>query len=118
MKPLYALLLLATTAVQADQDCTAPVTQADMNICAFQDYQRADAKINTAYKKLAATLDKEQLGRLKTAQRAWITFRDAQCRYEAGVYEGGTIAPLVHSSCLTNLTEQRTKDLNALLDQP
>ncbi|MDX7780227.1 lysozyme inhibitor LprI family protein [Aeromonas hydrophila] len=64
------------------------------------------------------SLDKEQLGRLKTAQRAWITFRDAQCRYEAGVYEGGSIDPLVHSSCLTKLTEQRTKDLIAQLDQP
>ncbi|WP_259236807.1 lysozyme inhibitor LprI family protein [Aeromonas sp. BIGb0445] len=56
--------------------------------------------------------------KLKSAQRAWLTFRDAQCRYEAGVYDGGSIAPLVHSSCLTNLTEQRTKDLIALLDQP
>ena len=119
MRPYPALLLLlATTAVQAEQDCTAPVTQTDMNICAFQDYQQADAKLNAAYRKLVAMLDKDQLGRLKTAQRAWITFRDAQCRYEAGVYEGGTIAPLVHSSCLTNLTELRTKDLNALLDQP
>ncbi|MNG13789.1 hypothetical protein D3C84_974900 [compost metagenome] len=89
-----------------------------MNICAFQDYQRADARLNAAYKKQVATLDKAQLGRLRTAQRAWITFRDAQCRYEAGVYEGGSMAPLVHSSCLTKLTEQRTKDLISLEDQP
>ncbi|HEA3091745.1 TPA: DUF1311 domain-containing protein [Aeromonas salmonicida] len=67
--------------------------------------------------KLVATLDKEQLGRLKTAQRAWITFRDAQCRYEAAVYDSGSIAPLVHSSCLTNLTELCTKDLIAQQDQ-
>ncbi|MFH6564178.1 lysozyme inhibitor LprI family protein, partial [Aeromonas caviae] len=53
MRPYPALLLLlATTAVQAEQDCTAPVTQTDMNICAFQDYQRADAKLNAAYKKV------------------------------------------------------------------
>ncbi|UBH29550.1 lysozyme inhibitor LprI family protein [Aeromonas enteropelogenes] len=94
------------------------MTQAAMNICVMQDYTKADAKLNATYKKLVATLDKEQLGRLKTAQRAWITFRDAQCRYEAGVYEGGSIAPLVYSSCLTNLTEQRTTDLLAQLDQP
>ncbi|MGE6295661.1 lysozyme inhibitor LprI family protein [Aeromonas media] len=119
MRPYPALLLLlATTAVQAEQDCTAPVTQTDMNICAFQDYQRADARLNAAYKKQVAALDKAQLDRLRTAQRAWITFRDAQCRYEAGVYEGGSMAPLVHSSCLTKLTEQRTKDLISLEDQP
>ena len=94
------------------------MTQAAMNTCAIQDYTKADAALNATYKKLIATLDKEQLGRLKTAQRAWITFRDAQCRYETGVYEGGTIAPLVHSRCLTNLTEQRTKDLIAQLEQP
>ncbi|AXB06336.1 MULTISPECIES: lysozyme inhibitor LprI family protein [Aeromonas] len=119
MRPYPALLLLlATTAVQAEQDCTAPVTQTDMNICAFQDYQRADAKLNAAYKKRVASLEKAQLERLRTAQRAWIAFRDAQCRYEAGVYEGGSMAPMVHSSCLTQLTEARTKDLNILPDQP
>ncbi|WP_323939547.1 lysozyme inhibitor LprI family protein [Aeromonas caviae] len=119
MRPYPALLLLlATTAVQAEQDCTAPVTQTDMNICAFQDYQRADAKLNAAYKKWIASLEKAQLERLRTAQRAWIAFRDAQCRYEAGVYEGGSMAPMVHSSCLTQLTEARTKDLNTLPDQP
>ena len=92
MRPYPALLLLlATTAVQAEQDCTAPVTQTDMNICAFQDYQRADAKLNAAYKKRVASLEKAQLERLRTAQRAWIAFRDAQCRYEAGVYEGGSM---------------------------
>lgn len=82
-----------------------------MNTCAFQDYQRADARLNAAYKKRVVVLDKAQLERLRTAQRAWITFRDAQCRYEAGVYEGGSMAPLVHSSCLTQLTEERTKVL-------
>ena len=119
LKPYPALLLLlATTDVQNEQDCTAPVTQTDMNICAFQDYQRADAKLNAAYKKRVASLEKAQLERLRTAQRAWIAFRDAQCRYEAGVYEGGSMAPMVHSSCLTQLTEARTKDLNTLPDQP
>lgn len=39
-------------------------------------------------------------------------------RYEAGVYEGGSMAPMVHSSCLTQLTEARTKDLNTLPDLP
>ncbi|GKR04432.1 hypothetical protein KAM472_41750 [Aeromonas caviae] len=43
------------------------------------------------YKKRVASLEKAQLERLRTAQRAWITFRDAQCRYEAGVYEGGSL---------------------------
>ena len=67
MRPYPALLLLlATTAVQAEQDCTAPVTQTDMNICAFQDYQRADAKLNAAYKKRVASLEKAQLERLRT----------------------------------------------------
>ncbi|WP_324761771.1 hypothetical protein [Aeromonas sp. ASNIH5] len=28
------------------------------------------------------------------------------------------MAPMVHSSCLTQLTETRTKDLNTLPDQP
>ncbi|MFH6573166.1 lysozyme inhibitor LprI family protein, partial [Aeromonas caviae] len=69
MRPYPALLLLlATTAVQAEQDCTAPVTQTDMNICAFQDYQRADAKLNAAYKKVLRGI----LGKWKLTDRVLV----------------------------------------------
>ena len=53
MKHLYAFLLLGVSTVQANDDCKEPMTQAAMNICAMQDYTKADAdaELNTAYKK-------------------------------------------------------------------
>ncbi len=51
---------------------------------------------------------------LRQAQRAWIPFRDAACESASAAYYGGTIQPLVHMSCLEQMTRDRTA---ALADQ-
>ena len=50
---------------------------------------------------------------LQVAQRAWIAFRDAECAYTTAGSEGGSIHPMEVSQCLTDLTEQRTKQLTS-----
>lgn len=95
--------------VYAEDNCIEPTTQITMNVCAWQDFEDKDAKLNVFYKKQANQLDKKQLERLMFAQRAWIKFRDTQCDYEAGFEEGGTIQPLIHSNCLSRLTDERIK---------
>ena len=90
-------------------------TQAEMNAQSGADYKKADARLNETWKKAAKALsaDKGRFAKLKTAQKAWLTFRDAACEFEASEVEGGTMEPAVRVGCLTRLTEQRTKDLEA-----
>jgi len=110
-----AAFLLAASPAFADEadgiDCKNAVAQQDMNICSDRDYQKADAVLNAAYRKAMAGLDAHNRDLLRTAQRAWIAFRDAQCTYESAPNEGGTIHPLIYSGCLTALTMARTKQL-------
>ncbi|MDK1489926.1 lysozyme inhibitor LprI family protein [Sinorhizobium sp. 7-81] len=131
--PLVGLLLLsAVSAVAQEQptvDCPNAVTQMDMNICAGQDYDRADAELNKVYRQaVAATqaMDKE-LGEidaayvganeaLKKAQRAWIGYRDGQCELAGFEARGGSMEPMLVSGCLAELTRKRTTELKQLLE--
>jgi uncharacterized protein YecT (DUF1311 family) len=111
----FAALVFAAPALAQDYDCQNALSQSAMNICADRDYRAADAKLNAAYAKLmAVTGDDGFKAKLRVAQRAWLSFRDSQCTYETADNEGGSIHPMVYAGCLTRLTKDRTKALNAL----
>ena len=80
-------------------------TQMEMNSCAANDYSRADDELNATWRKLPKSTQ------LLAAQRAWIAYRDAECSFRKAQFEGGSIAPLIFSSCLSELTKERTKIL-------
>jgi uncharacterized protein YecT (DUF1311 family) len=52
---------------------------------------------------------------LLDAQRKWIVLRDRQCSIEEAVFQGGSMAPMVGAQCSTRMTDERTRDLQALL---
>lgn len=126
MRMIYTLALalglmpFATPALAQDKaECSNPQTQMDMNQCAGQDYEAADAELNTVWAELRqARSDNPSWNAILEAQRLWIPFRDAHCEAEAAPYEGGSIQPLIRLSCLAATTNQRTTQLHDLLMQP
>jgi len=117
MAHLAAALLLVHALTRADR-CESPQTQAAMNVCAAEEFRRADAQLNAVYRKLTATLDADRRRKLQAAQRAWLAFRDAHCEFEASAYEGGSMQPMEYSTCATNVTKERIGHLRQALDAP
>ena len=108
-------LALMTAGTTAQAACPGQ-TQFEMNQCADATYQQADAALNAVWPQAKARMDALGAGAdLLDAQRKWISFRDAACSAEIAPYAGGTIQPLIWSSCLTRLTLQRTDDLRSFL---
>ena len=108
------LAVLAAAPAAWGEECDrSDDSQQMMNICAGEDYQAADARLNAAYQKLISSDDADGKRLLQAAQRAWIAFRDAECAYTTAGSEGGSIHPMEVSQCLTELTEQRTKQLTS-----
>ncbi|RWC34079.1 MAG: lysozyme inhibitor LprI family protein [Mesorhizobium sp.] len=108
------LVLLAGASVARAQECDrSDDSQQMMNICAGEDYQAADARLNKAYQDLISSDDADGKRLLQVAQRAWITFRDAECAYSTAASEGGSIHPMEVSQCLARLTNDRIKQLAA-----
>ena len=118
MAHLAAALVLVHALTRAADRCDSPQTQAEMNVCAAAEFRRADAQMNAVYRKLTATLAAGRRGKLQTAQRAWLVFRDAHCAFEASAFEGGTMRPMEYSACATNVTKERIGHLRQALDAP
>jgi len=99
-------------------DCNNAQTQSAMNFCAAEQAKTADRRLNQVYQqaiaKFKGTPNEKQL---VTAQRAWMQFRDASCTFERDRFKGGSIAPLMYSSCLTELSQERTKALQRYLTE-
>lgn len=125
-RTLFAVLALAATpALAQTPDCANAITQRDLNICAEQDWQAADADLNRAYaqvmaemKALDANLPPELQGAeaaLRSAQRAWIPYRDANCTSAGFQMRGGSAEALVVYGCLRQMTLDRTEELLALI---
>jgi len=124
------LVLMQAAPPNADWDCDNPLQQQEMNWCAGQDYKEADRKLNRQWKRAAATMkardadwrnaDLPDSGRpgffasLLEAQRAWLRFRDAHCRIKGYEARGGSLEPLLVSTCKTALTKARTEQLRML----
>ncbi|MBL4927713.1 DUF1311 domain-containing protein [Tabrizicola sp. KVB23] len=102
------------------------MAQSDLNICAVQDWQVADDQLNAVWPKVLAALkaaDAELPAELKggekalrEAQRAWITFRDAECKAEGYPMRGGSAEPLLVYGCMAALTRERTETLARIAD--
>jgi uncharacterized protein YecT (DUF1311 family) len=93
-------------------------TTVDMKECANKELEEVTKKINETYNAYRKLLDPKQQKDLKAVQLAWIKYKDLRCAFEYSFYEGGTMAGLVGTSCLTNITNQRLKELEAdLKDQ-
>jgi len=88
-------------------------TQAEMNKAAAQGYYKADAELNKVYKALLSKLDENGKPLLVKAENDWIKYRESHCKLEASFYEGGSMQPMIYSSCLESVTMDRIKQLKA-----
>jgi uncharacterized protein YecT (DUF1311 family) len=103
--------------VAQQPNCKSPQTTVDMNMCSSQEFQAADKKLNQVYQQLQSKLKSKQKQRLTVAQRSWLKFRDDSCSYEAGNFEGGTLAGSTYGYCKARVTQERVKDLEGYLKQ-
>jgi len=53
---------------------------------------------------------------LQEAQRTWITFRDASCRYESLRFQGGTAGGPAAGDCVLRLTAEQALRLDAMAE--
>ena len=113
---LTLLLVVPISTVRAD-DCESPLDQATMNECADKGYKKTDAKLNALYKQIKERLqgDNDTMQLLIAAQRAWLTYRDAECKFSTSSVSGGSVYPSIYADCADRLTKKRVDDFKAYL---
>ncbi|HVF67259.1 MAG TPA: lysozyme inhibitor LprI family protein [Pyrinomonadaceae bacterium] len=116
-----AALSAAASAQRRDagDPCRDPQSQAEMNMCAAKRFKAADAELNKVYNRLVSKLgdDADRLARLKTVEVSWLKYRDDNCDYEASAFEGGSMKPLIYSSCMARMTKARTAELRGQIKE-
>lgn len=91
-------------------------TQAEMNKIAYDDFKKADTELNKVYKKVIEVLDVKEKQLMIKAQKDWLKFRDSHCKFKIEQFKGGSIQPLIYSTCLTERTNDRIEDLKTILE--
>jgi uncharacterized protein YecT (DUF1311 family) len=126
LRPFAVLIALSLPAAAQDVDCSSVVTQMEMNTCAAQDWEEADARLNDVYARTLATLQEADANypidgaseedRLRAAQRAWVAYRDANCDSAGYPMRGGSAEPLLFYGCLRAMTDARIEELQSLTE--
>lgn len=108
---------------QTSVNCENPVTQLDLNFCSAWEAEVSDRQLNQAYKQLRDQYrkqnnqhSKKQDTYLVNSQLAWIKYRDTHCQWIASRFDGGSAQPMLYSSCIGTVTQQRTNELKEELD--
>ena len=111
-----AILFSIVTAHAFGMDC-ADQTQLGLDKCADASFQRADRALNDTYREVVRRLggDDHKKRLLAAAETAWIALRDTECRFAVSSTENGSIYPMEYLVCLEDLTNKRTKNLQAYL---
>lgn len=102
---VFAAVLSGTVVASASDDPAA-------------DLKNADHDLNVTYKAIEARLanDPASRSRLVHAQRAWISFRDAECTFQSSGEDGGSVAPMIATICQAAMTADRADQLKAYLN--
>ena len=119
MKKILIFALLFSPAAQA-LNCKEAITTLDIDECAKIEQEKVEAELNSVYQKIMKELSvpdteyekpSEVKSALLKAQRAWVTFREADCNAVYTQYQDGTIRNVMYISCMQARAEQRIKEL-------
>jgi uncharacterized protein YecT (DUF1311 family) len=87
----------------------------DTYVCRSKIYQKADAELNSAYraalKDVGDNYSKRDIENLQDAERAWIAYRDAQCKAQYELFGGGSGGPNEKLGCMIDMTSKRTAEI-------
>ena len=97
-----------------DTSCQGTGDQTEITDCYAREFRKTDAQLNAVYKSLLVALDAEHQTLLRKAQRAWLTFRDADCNLDASEALHGSMEGMLVFMCMDAMTEKRIKDLQSL----
>ena len=125
---IAGLIIFGSEHTKADPPaiCANTVSTPELNLCSERAWQEPDAKLNTAFAKVLDSIRKTNSEKpydrnswekaLRASQRAWVTFRDSDCKGLVPMsWTGGTGTTSAVHECMTINTKIRTKELRLSL---
>ncbi len=106
---------LAQSTEEETVNCNDPISQQEMNYCSYLENEKLMSKLLEGYNKSVAYHDQELRTKANLSFKSWNDFQNAACTFEASFEaEGGSLAPLIASSCLIGEVKKKL----SILDLP
>lgn len=112
------LLVAASSAWAADGSCYEKAqTQADLTECSAESLKSADGALSDVYREILVRLSGDPTAQkaLTQAQRAWMDFRDQECRFATLRVPEGSGGAMALNECRARVTRNRVSDLRDAL---
>ena len=95
--------------------------QRDMTICANEELEEKEKKLNIVYKAYIKFLDdKDYLVNEKKhfieSHKAWIKYKDSYCKFISSSCEGGSMCGMVWANCQATKTKERLKEIEDVFE--
>ena len=100
-------ITVAATTTSHAAPCWAKGDTADITECFTSSASEADAELNRLYQKISLVLHPDNLRQLQEAERFWINYRDATCKAERSLWDGGTGQNPAYWACIDDETRHR-----------
>ena len=107
--PLFA----ASEAWAAGPDCETTQNDADLLQCASHDFENSQKRLDALVRQSLAALPAPARPLFDQAEKAWTSYRDAACIWNAYEIQTGTTSDLIRTTCLADLTAARVEELEA-----
>jgi uncharacterized protein YecT (DUF1311 family) len=99
--------------------CGDAETQDVMNACYSIEFKNSEDKLNSKYQATLKRLDEDDRGSVRTAQRAWLRYRELHCKTVGFLQVGeGSMLPMVVYECEAELNNARAKEIEAAYRTP
>jgi uncharacterized protein YecT (DUF1311 family) len=112
---LFGAAASTSAAAQGDAEQGCDGSTVEMVECLGRKAAQWDKRLNAAYQKLLKLVQGKQREQLRTAQRSWVQYRDANCLYWA--LGEGTIARLESADCNYRMTKERAEELEGATER-
>jgi len=107
--PLVLFLYVHSSLPAQRSPCESASTTAALHECWDKLARNADSTLQQYLAEARRRTAHKQL--VDSTQRAWVRYRDLQCRAAGTAFEGGTLEPVAAVICFHDLTRARTHDI-------
>ena len=111
--------LLALSSLSAIDYCRGETASLNSRSCEQKYFEETDRDLNIKYKRVIRTLRPDEKKWLVLAQRAWVPYRENNCRFE-GILNGDKelVYRKEYYSCMADMTRDRVLFLTRVLNRP
>ncbi len=116
----FLCLLLCSAPLYAHDTatkCSNTKSTGDQLQCLNTHYEKQQKALNTAFTAALNDLTPGQLKTMKTAQNAWVLYRDLECSFEAVSTENASLERMETLKCLSVLTKDRIHTITMIEDE-